>query len=129
MNLPKLFLVRTVLFPKSRLSLAAAREMAEELNERVTRLALNFNAKLIKPDPNWYGADPIHIHRRHRDHAWQHILSPWKTTTTNDSDLSFAAPRLPLSRCRPHVRRLFGIEQRRQQPAVNLPSGTRVSFF
>ena len=123
------FFIRTILFPKSRLSLTAAREMAAELNQRIKNLASTFDATLIKPDTAWYGVDPIHIHRRHRDQAWQQILSPWKTDQENCPDPAQRATRIPLRKCRPHLRWMMGFEQRRSQPALQLPSGTHVSFF
>ena len=69
LNSAKFFLIRSILFPQSKLTLTAARERSAALNERIANLASAFGATLIKPDGAWYGADPIHIHRRHRDNA------------------------------------------------------------
>ena len=129
LNFSTFFLMRSILFPRSRLSLAAAREMSVELNERIENLASTFGATLIKPDMGWYGVDPIHIHRRQRDDAWQKILLPWKTDQTNGADSPLRVQRIPLRKCRPHLRWIMGVEQRRSQPALRFPSGTRVSFF
>lgn len=129
LNFSKFFLIRSILFPKSRLTLTAAREMSVALNDRIVDLASTFGATLIKPDIGWYGADPIHIHRRHGDHAWQQILSPWKTDAAARAESLPRAAGIPVRRCRPHVRWVMGIEQRRAQPALRLPSGTQVSFF
>lgn len=129
LNFYKFFLIRSILFPNSRLTLTAAREMAAALNDRIANLASAYGATLIKPDVGWYGADPIHIHRRHSDNAWQQIMLPWKTDAATRVDPPLSAKRIPSSRCRPYVRWVMGIEQRRAQPTLRLPSGTQVSFF
>lgn len=129
LNLATFFLIRSILFPKSQLTLTAAREMSAELNARIVNLASACGATLIKPDAGWYGTDPIHIQRRHRDNAWRQILLPWQTDTATLADAPLVAKRMSFGTCRPHVRWVLGFEQRREQPAVRLPSGTHVSFY
>lgn len=129
LNFSKFFLIRSVLFPKSRLTLSAAREMSAVLNDRIVDLASAFGATLIKPDIGWYGADPIHIHRRRSDDAWRQILSPWQTDAAARADSWPRAAGIPLRKCRPQLRWVLGLEQRHAQPVLRLPSGTQVSFF
>ncbi len=129
LNSANFFLIRSILFPKSKLTLSAAREMSAALNERIANLASESGATLIKPDVAWYGTDPIHIHRRYSDNAWQQILGPWKTKAATSREAPIRTKRIPLMRCRPHVRWLMGIEQRRAQPTLRLAGGTHVSFF
>lgn len=129
LNFSTFFFIRSILFPKSRLTLEGARAMSVELNEEVRQLAVNFGATLIKPDAGWYGVDPIHIQRRHRDVAWRQILGAWKTDEPLPAALPPRAERISLRKCRPHRRWLIGIEQHCAQPALRLTSGTHVSFF
>ncbi len=129
LNSINFFLFRTILFPKSKLTLAAAREMSEALNERIAHLASVAGVTLIKPDMTWYGADPIHIHRRHRNKAWRQILQPWQTKSITPLVAPPRAERIPLRECRPHLRSLMGIVQRRDQPTLRMTNGTQVSFF
>lgn len=125
----KFFAVRTLLFPRSRLSLTAAQDMAAAVNDQVKMLASSFEATLIKPAASWYGIDPIHIHHRHESLAWQAIMAPWRTEMATCCDPASPSPRIRATSCRPQVRWLCGIEQRCPQPAVQLASGTQVSFF
>jgi len=129
LNSAKFFLFRSILFPTSRLTLAAARELALALNGRLADRASAFGATLIKPDMGWYGHDPIHILRRHEARAWQQILLPWQADATPRANPPWPASAIPLWKCRPHARKFLGIEQRRAQPALQLASGTRVSFY
>ncbi len=129
LNFAKFFLIRSILFPQSRLTLVEAREMSCELNERLKVLASRYDATVVKPESGWYGADPIHIHRRHRASAWESIMQPWQTETSAGVGATRPGKRILSISCRPHVRWLWGMEQRRAQPSLRLPSGTRVSFF
>jgi hypothetical protein len=103
--------------------------MTAALNERMANLASVAGATLIKPDVAWYGADPIHLRRRHWADAWQQILRPWKTAASTTVDAPIRTKRIPLRKCVPHLRWLMGIVQRREQPTLRMANGTHVSFF
>ena len=129
LNSATFFLIRSIFFPQSKLTLTSARAMTETLNERIANLASVAGATLIKPDVAWYGADPIHIRRRHWVNAWPRILRPWKTEAITSLDAPIRPRRIPLRKCVPHVRWLLGIVQRREQPSLRMANGTHVSFF
>jgi len=129
LNSVNFFLFRSILFPKSKLTLAATREMSAALNAQLAKLASAAGATLIKPDVAWYGADPIHIHRRHRNNAWRQILESWKTESITPVVTPLRTKRISLRTCQPHVRSIMGIVQRRDQPALRMANGTHVSFF
>jgi hypothetical protein len=121
--------LRTLIFPRSQITWEQALRRAELLNRYVLELAGEFDAAVVRPERNWYGLDPIHIHRRHRRQAWSNILTPWRTR-----HLAAAPPKSWLEHAvwwnvRPKYRRLFGIEQHRAQPAVRLADGTCVSLY
>lgn len=127
---PQTFLIlRRILFPSSRLRYEEAMRQASELNERVKQLAERFAARLIAPQPSWYGVDPIHIRRRYMADAWRAILSPWRDETAPTITHDSLARWIYLRRLRPQRRTLFGFEQRRPQPAGRLRDGTRLSFY
>lgn len=122
-------LMRSLFFPRSRLSFSQAIESAEELNARLRTLAQQTACRLLDPEPAWYGWDPIHIRRPCFGEAWQAM---------------FAAllPRQPplaarvswrrwwrLHTLRPEQRRMFGFEQRHSQPAACLKNGIRISLY
>jgi hypothetical protein len=121
--------MRTILFPKSRLTLGDALTAARELNANVTTLAEQHKAMIIKPARDWYGVDPIHIKRGHQPHAWQQILRSWNP----DEDIAPARHSLlrwaSLRRIRPQTRHIFGFQQQQVQPARRLPDGSFVSLY
>jgi len=123
-------LLRSVLFPFSRLTLDQARDRALALNERLRSLATGRGFGVIEQRTEWYGFDPIHIKRACRREAWRQILAAW----TQHGDLALAA-RSPLKHTLylqsrvPAERRLWGLEQRAAQPSGRLSDGTTVSIY
>ncbi len=121
--------MRTILFPKSRLTLSNALATARELNANVTALAEQYAATTIEPARHWYGFDPIHIKRRHQPDAWRQILRSWNP----DQELAPARHSLlrwaSLRHIRPQTRHMFGFEQRQEQPARRLSDGSCVSLY
>ena len=121
--------IRTLLFPKSRLTLGDALRIARELNANVKELAERYNVRTLQPAREWYGVDPIHIKRVHQPRAWQQIFRVWNP----DEEIPLARHSLlrwaSLRRIRPQARRLFGFQQRQTQPARRLPDGSFVSLY
>jgi hypothetical protein len=125
----RFFLMRTILFPKSRLQYEQALDYARELNDLVFEMASRWDAHVVEPMRSWYGFDPIHIRRSRCHEAWQTILSSWSTSPSSEpSRLSFT-DHWQLCWLRPRRRRLFGIEQCMTQPAGVLQDGSRVSIY
>ncbi|MBC8353241.1 MAG: hypothetical protein H8E66_14685 [Planctomycetes bacterium] len=121
--------MRTILFPKSRLTLKNALNTANELNERVTELAKRYDATVFEPARYWYGIDPIHVKRSHQPHSWQRIFQTWtpnqEVPQARHSLLQWAR----LRRVRPQSRHLFGFQQQQAQPARRLSDGSIVSLY
>jgi hypothetical protein len=120
---------RTLLFPRSRMSLADAVAAAEQLNDRVRSAASERGIAIVQPNVDWYGFDPIHVRHHLYPRAWSNILSSWQRP-----NVSFPVPRdwrslLAVAWGRPEYARLLGIELRRAQPAVRLRDGSTVSFY
>ena len=123
-------LMRTLLFPKSRLTLGRALADARELNQRVCELAERYEARLVRPDDAWFGFDPIHIRRRSKRAAWRALLGPWNEIRRSDAHVRLTArDRWVLNRLRPERRCLFGFEQTRAQPSGRLEDGSTLSIF
>ena len=138
-------LMRSVLFPFSKLDLSTALQRAARLNERIRTLADRYGAALVEPRREWYGWDPIHVRRKHASVAWAAVFSHWKSArrqgvaahAPGDSKARDEATRgrsswrcwWALRRARPARRRMFGIEQQKQQPSGRLVDGTVVSFY
>lgn len=56
---------RACFVPGCRLTLAAVREAAADLDERIVALAAAHGAAVLEQPGAWYGIDPIHPQRRH----------------------------------------------------------------
>lgn len=125
-------LLRLALFPFHRwLSFDEALARAHALAEGVERLAERHGAAFVPARGEWYGLDPVHMRLGAWGQAWRSIVTAGaggEATTTRPLQVaSPSAVRLYLAR--PERRWLFGIEQRRDQPALPLPAGGSVSFY
>lgn len=123
-------ILRTLLYPSSRLSLAAALERSGDLNERVIRVAAARGAPLVRPRRAWYGVDSIHIRRRHRRAAWQEFMGAWANIADEEPRFRVSVGRsFYLRRLAPEYRLLWGSEKRCTQPSGRLPDGTTIALY
>ena len=122
-------LVRKILFPRCRVSLAEARAAAEEVDRGLRSSASHHGATFVEPDPTWYGLDPIHVRRTARVRSWERLLAPLADAGARAATPSTLLDAIRLRRLRPERRWLFGREQQTPQPAGVLRDGTRVSLF
>jgi hypothetical protein len=112
---------KAIFFPRSGGSWPDMRQKARELDQALSELAARFSARLVEQPLDWYGFDPLHIRRSCRARAWRTIFSAWPSFGSETQH-----NRLPLSdvvRLRlaaPAERRLFGWQQSRTQPALEL---------
>lgn len=67
--------VRTIVFPRCRLSLAQVRDAAERVNEGLVGLAAARRLSLVRLRESWYGVDPIHVRPSQWRSAWCEILA------------------------------------------------------
>jgi len=121
--------IRWLLFPGSRVTFADAMQRARELNARVIELAAQYRAALQSPRREWYGLDPIHIRRPSWSAAWCEILSVAGQRRPAHPARGSWRRWWRLRRQRPQSRRLFGIAQRREQPACTLSGGSVISLY
>jgi hypothetical protein len=122
----KFLILRSVLFPRCRLSLAQVAEAAIRVNDGLTSLAEAHRIRFSRLKPEWYGFDPIHIRPSRWHAAWQEILSG------EPGAMRYPAPwreGLRLHWMRPERQWLFGREQVSPQTGVALPLGGRVWLY
>lgn len=119
-------LFRSVLFPSCRLSLAQVLQTAEAVNVGLATLAAARGVRLVRPDPAWYGLDPIHIRRSCWRSAWQAILD---ARGASDGGRGSLLEGLRLSLMAPERRWILGVEQFTPQSGAALPSGGRVWLY
>jgi hypothetical protein len=123
-------IIRTMLFPKSKLQLIDALKAAEHIDEQLQHLARKFGGCYVSPDDDWYGIDPIHIKLRHWKTAWRkyfHGFEPLTSKKTSTKSALLLWLRLRL--ITPDQRWWFGIEQTGRQPGWKMSDGTKVSFY
>jgi hypothetical protein len=125
----RFLLLRTMLFPASRLAHHEALARARRLNDHVRGLAQKYEAHLVTPRACWYGLDPLHIRRREQGPAWREIFSCWSQREPSLPRGLSLRDRWRLRGLRPHQRQLFGIERTHPQPAARLGDGTLVSWY
>jgi hypothetical protein len=126
----RFLLMRSVLFPGCRLGFEELLRRGVELDQEMRKLGNGRRVRMVEHRATWYGFDPIHIRRRQRHAAWHEILAdgdnggaPQMFARGSFQRWAYLASRVP------HDRRVFGVRQRREQPAGQLVDGTTVSFY
>jgi hypothetical protein len=121
---------RTAFFPRSRLTLSSAKDLARGLNDELIALGQSRKIAVISAAESWYGFDPIHLKRRVFRHAWPAMLASWHPAGT-----AIEIPRASLhtsaylAMLPPSERFLFGVRRRAAQPSGRLPDGTTISLY
>ncbi len=122
----KFLVLRSLLFPACRLSLAEVLEKITEMNAGLAELAAIRGLRFFKLQPSWYGIDPIHIRPSLWRPAWQEILDAPSGVEAEGGSLLEA---LRLFLMPPERRRLFGIEQYTSQSGIRLSKGGCVRLY
>jgi hypothetical protein len=117
-------LLRALLFPGRRFSLASVLAEGAELNARLERSVAASGAAWVPLAPEIYGLDRIHWRRAGRALAWDALTAPVRAGGSPAPN-----PDVRLRGARAELRTLFGRERRCAQPCVRLASGSTVSFF
>jgi hypothetical protein len=121
---------RRLFFPRSKLTLADARVLIHEINDRLIEVGQKRKMPVIPVSDSWYGIDPIHLKRRFKRFAWPTLLAGWresdKPLTITPSSMWTAAY---LSGLAPFERSFFGISRHTAQPSGRLSDGTTISIY
>ncbi len=143
---------RRVLFRRSTLQLPAALLIAEELDLALRALAQKHAARLLLPEPTWYGIDPIHIRFQIQRAAWEAmfhaLMQPSASFSQPEIELleqsveliakKFSTSSVPrvswnewwrILTMRPDQSVVMQQVREVPQPAVTLRDGSTVSFF
>jgi hypothetical protein len=121
---------RRLLFAQSKLTLADARQLVREINERLIELSNLRKISVIPVSNEWYGLDPIHIRRRSERAAWPKLLAAW-----NEANEPFAVLRSSpwmiayLATLTPLEWSRFGVARRTPQPCGRFFDGTTISLY
>lgn len=124
-------MTRRLFFPKNPASLSDLIQKVSELNQRLQELAGAPRIRIVTPQPEWYGFDPIHYRASQRARLWKAILTSWELEKLEQHSVRsrlmdgwYAFTYLP-----PAVRRRWGKEIQSSQPARMLADGTRISVY
>jgi hypothetical protein len=125
-SVAKFTLMRTLLFPRCRLTLGEVSDAAAQVEDGLAALAKARGLRFVEMRREWYGVDPIHIKPSLWQPVWSEILSGGRSSR-----------RPPQSRLegvrlycmRPARQRVFGVEQVTPQHGHRLPLGGRVWLF
>jgi hypothetical protein len=121
---------RRVFFPRSAITLSAAKDLARGLNAELIALGESRKISVISAADSWYGFDPIHLKRRVCRHAWPAMLASWHTAAA-----AIEVPRTSLRTSAylallpPSERALFGVRRSAAQPSGRLRDGTTISLY
>jgi hypothetical protein len=122
----KFLVMRSLLFPRSRLTLDGAASAAAEVEAGLVSIARSRGLRFVPMKAEWYGFDPIHI----RPSLWQPV---WREIVAGDRLIErHRLSRLEAVRLyamRPARQRVLGIEQVTPQIGQRLPLGGRVWLF
>lgn len=134
----KFLALRNSLFPKSTMQLDDGLQSARQIDAALHDLAREHAARLLPPEPRWYGLDPIHIRFAIQREAWRMIFGALTEGTIH----SLAENIFSVSSARRSWRewwRVVTIRPQRSvvrrrarevaQPAVVLRDGSTLSFF
>lgn len=125
----RFLLLRTIFFPRCRLTLEETLTRSSLLNARVRELAAQHRATVIKPSRAWYGFDPIHIRRTRGSQVWREILASWSPDSPAQRARWTSRQWISMRRLRPLERQLWGRLQHQPQPAGYLADGTAISLY
>lgn len=122
----RFLLLRTVFFPSCRLSLNEVLERAGRVDAGLAELSRCRALSLVRPNPAWYGFDPIHIRPSASRSAWREILG---IDSGIDEGSGFGRDALRVALLRPEREWLFGTERITPQTGVKLASGGRLRLY
>ena len=127
-----------LLFPGRGLEQARVLDAARAVDERLAREAAARGLPLVRPQPAWFGSDPIHYARPRRRQAWSTILASWRDPESASGSApgaeeepgprGGAEPPLLWAPAAADYRR-FGVRRTRNQPARRLADGTTLSMY
>lgn len=107
-------LCRLLLFPFCPLTLPQAKAATVELDELLQAMAREQEVEIVKPAPEYYALDPIHVKRGCRQTAFEDMLLPWRQERRFEDPVPSVSQ---LRRPRPLIRWVRGKQKTTPQPS------------
>lgn len=123
------YLFKLMLFPQCRLSLKSVLKIAEELNERLLRLAHEYELNSAKHDLEWYGFDPIHVTKKYRFKSWENCFDTLGFKKLKEVEPLDRVDQKVLGSSKHETRFIFRRQKRSPHPSAILSDQSRVSLF
>lgn len=120
---------KTLFFPASGPSWGQALAAAEELDDRLRRLAQERGLRLVIPDRGWYGLDPIHWRRTAWPEVWQSVWGAAVAGHGAGSTRGGWREREALRWARAAKCRVWGRRWRRAASGVRWASGSSLELY
>lgn len=120
---------KTLFFPASGPSWVQALAAAEELDERLRRLAQHRSLRLVIPERSWYGLDPIHWRRAAWPNVWHSVWGAADERGEEGSTRGGWREREALRWARAAECRVWGRRWREAASDVRWPSGTTLELY
>jgi hypothetical protein len=124
-------MTKTVFFPTRSMTYEQAMERARATDEAIRDVGRQRDVPVAEHSARWYGFDPLHIRLSQSRAAWASILEHWCTgrDVSNLRRSRIWRQWLRLHLAVPEKRRVFGIEQGRDQPSVRYADGTTIGLY
>jgi len=126
----KFLLLRSLLFPGSRLQLSELIARSEALSCALQELGKTRNIPVFTAPTQWYGWDPIHPRARHHVTMWRELLALFANQPNHLQHVGDPWwQRTYLRLLRPESWRHYSVPRRASQPNGRLLDGTTISIF
>lgn len=119
----KFLLFRSILFPFSRIRFEETIAAAETVQRGLEEMIASRGIRQVRPKPEWYSHDPIHIRPRQWSSAWGEIMGVGGDIEWHWSEAIRMYP------MKPERRWILGREQCTPQTGKYLKSGVKVWLF
>ncbi len=123
------YALRMALYPRCRLTRARAIHAARALDDNLHAVIQARRLREIRPPPDWYGLDPIHIRRRCQWTAWCTLLGRDPDRVPRMNVVRSGTRAVYLKTIVPEHRWIFGYHQQRCAPQGRLADGSTVALF
>lgn len=126
----RFYLVKNFFFPFTPLSYEGMQNGFQTINNALPELAQKYNCKLLSPQSDWYGFDPIHILPQKRPEAWSKIFESWPLDKIDPEDFEISWSHIVrLWRLKSVDRKSFGMVSDSKQPCYKSQNGAEVYLF